>query len=50
MTRDPSDEVVSEFPFSAGDESDERFVCEECGEEFETKRGRNIHAGQVHDE
>jgi len=30
------------------DEDEEQFACDECGKEFNTKAGANIHAGQVH--
>lgn len=50
MARESSDQAVSDFPFSSEEEEEELFVCDECSETFETKRGENIHAGQVHDE
>lgn len=45
-----SDEVISSYPF-AGDDADEddSFACADCGREFDSKRGLNIHRGQQHD-
>jgi hypothetical protein len=50
MARQSSDEAVSDFPFSSDGEEEDEYVCDECGETFSTKRGKNIHTGQVHDE
>lgn len=51
MSEERPDDVISEFPFSGGDDGDpEEFVCSDCGSTFETERGLNIHAGQVHDD
>ena len=33
---------------SDSDSSDEVFECEECGDEFDSKRGLTAHKGQVH--
>jgi len=46
-----SDDVIADYPFTSGDSGgDESFTCEVCGENFETERGKNIHAGQAHPE
>jgi hypothetical protein len=50
MSEESSDDVVSDFPFSAGETKEEEFSCSECERVFDTKRGMNIHMGQVHDE
>ncbi len=47
--RDSSD-VVSGYPFSEDESPDEdSFACSDCGREFDTKRGLNIHRGQQHE-
>jgi hypothetical protein len=43
------DDVISEFPFQEETgESGETYSCDICDQEFDTKRGRNIHRGQAH--
>lgn len=43
------EDVVSEFPFQKdSEEPDESYFCNICDQEFDTKRGRNIHRGQAH--
>lgn len=49
MSEESSDDVISDFPFSSEDTEEEEFACSECDKIFDTKRGMNIHMGQVHD-
>jgi hypothetical protein len=47
-----TDEVISSYPFSEDETASEEepFVCGDCGREFSTERGLNIHRGQQHDQ
>lgn len=48
--KDDPNKVISSYPFSEEEtRNDENiFSCPDCQEEFDTKRGLNIHQGQQH--
>lgn len=50
MGEKSSDDAISDFPFSTDEGEKDEYSCSECEEVFDTKRGMNIHKGQVHDE
>ncbi len=47
-----ADDIISSYPFSDDEspETEEEYVCEDCGREFSNKRGLNIHRGQQHED
>jgi hypothetical protein len=48
MSKESPDDVISDFPFSSDEGEKDEFTCPTCGKSFDTKRGKNIHMGQVH--